>query len=77
MPGSKGACRIVARRKRNRIVLFPAVNSLPPDTNAIVNRPAFQLYSELEGEDAYVKKFLALADTALCAWSKPDRRKLA
>ena len=65
------------RRKRNRIVLFPAIYPSAPDTNAIVNRPAFRFYSELQEEDAYVQKFLNLADTALSAWSKPERKKLA
>lgn len=65
------------RRKRNRIVLFPAIDPSIPDTNALVNRPAVQIYSELQEEDAYVRKFLSLAETALNAWSKPERQKLA
>jgi hypothetical protein len=67
----------VPRRKPNRIVLFLATNPLAPDTNAIVDRAAFHLSSELQEEDAYVQKLLNLADSALSAWSKPDRRKLA
>jgi len=67
----------VPRRKRNRIVLFPAINPLSADTNATVSRAAFRFSSELKKEDAYVQKFLTLADTALSSWSKPVRRKLA
>jgi hypothetical protein len=67
----------VPRRKRNRIVLFPAITPLPADTNASVNRAAFRFTSELQEEDAYVQKFLTLADNALSSWSKPERRKLA
>jgi hypothetical protein len=67
----------VPRRNRNRIVLLPPSKPLVPDTNAIVNRAALQFSSELKEEDAYVQKFLTLADTALSAWSKPERNKLA
>lgn len=77
MPGECSASRIVPRRKRNRIVLFPATNLLAPHANAGVSRPAFQVHSELQEEYEYLQKFLNLADTALSAWSKPERRKLA
>lgn len=67
----------MSRRKRNRIVLFTAINPSAADTNATVNRRPSQVRSELLEEDAYVQKFLGLADTALSAWSKPERSKLA
>jgi hypothetical protein len=67
----------VKGRKRSRVILIQAGVHLPSRANAQVKPPVLQPSPAEREETLFLQKFLSLADVALEAWSKPDRKKIA